>query len=97
MKPGTRLHSTAGDVSVVIVRAGGDEPLTCAGQPMLTEPPAAGATPGDAAGETLAIGKRYHDPTSGLEVLCVKGGTGPLALGGRALEIKSAKQLPASD
>lgn len=95
MKPGTRLHSSASDVTVVIVRPGAGGELTCAGAPMSTEPAADASTATD--GQEVLIGKRYHDATSGLEVLCVKGGAGPLAVDGRQLEIKSAKQLPASD
>lgn len=95
MKPGTRLHSRVSDVSIVIVRPGDSEDLTCAGEPMTAE--AVDVTSPNATGEELLIGKRYHDAASGLEVLCVKGGTGPLAVDGRRLEIKSAKSLPSSD
>ncbi|GAB3072186.1 hypothetical protein [Nocardioides zeae] len=97
MKPGTRLHSTVSEASVVVVRPGTTDVLTCGGQPMATEP-SGGATAADATdGEQLVIGKRYVDEESGVEVLCVKGGAGPLAVAGRVLTVKSAKQLPASD
>lgn len=94
MKPGTRFHSTRGDVSVVVVRPGGEGDLTCAGEPMTTDAVAASPASDEA---TVQIGKRYHDQETGLEVLCVKGGVGPLAHQGRELEIKAAKQLPSSD
>ena len=32
-----------------------------------------------------------------MEILCTKAGTGPLALGSRALSLKAPKPLPASD
>ena len=44
-----------------------------------------------------AMGKRFADDASGLEVLCVKGGAGSLALDGRPLGLREAKKLPASD
>jgi len=43
------------------------------------------------------LGKRYVDEPTGLEVLCVKPGSGTLAADGRDLTLKSAKPLPASD
>ena len=95
MKPGTRLHSTVSDASVVIVRPGGTDEITCGGRPMTTE--AGGAAGATHDGDPIIIGKRYVDEPSGLEVLCVKAGAGPLALAGRVLTVKLAKQLPASD
>lgn len=94
MKPGTRFHSTNGDVCVVVVRPGADEALFCAGELMSTDPVPAAAAAGEA---TIQIGKRYHDEETGLEVLCVKGGVGPLVHQGRELDVKAAKQLPSSD
>lgn len=95
MKPGTRLFSPVGGTSVVVVRTGGDVELTCAGSPLSAE----GATGAEASssGDEVLIGKRYVDEESGLELLCVKGGPGPLSVDGRLMTIKSAKQLPASD
>ncbi|WP_040796398.1 hypothetical protein [Nocardia higoensis] len=99
MKPGTRLHSTVCDTSVVVVRTSGDVAVECGGQPMVE----AGASV-ESAGEPAAgldggtvVGKRYEDPDSGLEVLCVKAGAGSLAVGGRLLTLKDAKPLPSSD
>jgi hypothetical protein len=43
------------------------------------------------------IGKRYIDPASGLELLCMKAGEGSLAIDGRPLEIAQPKNLPSSD
>ena len=47
--------------------------------------------------DSVAIGKRYVDEESGLEVLGAKPGKGSLAFTGAAMTIKGAKPLPASD
>ncbi|WP_319447745.1 MULTISPECIES: hypothetical protein [unclassified Mycobacterium] len=94
-KPGTRLITPTSACEVLIVRASSTgEVLTCAGGEL---------TPGGAAGNdtgtgpTILLGKRYADEASGLEVLCVKAGTGPLRLGDRELVVRAPKPLPASD
>jgi hypothetical protein len=98
LKPGSRWRSVVSAVEVVIVRPP-PEPgvLACAGVPMLphgaSSPPQTAPAPG---GESQA-GKRYHDAESGLEALCSKGGAGELSFAGRALSLKDAKKLPASD
>ena len=69
-----------------------DDDLLAAGEPMSTE-----ATPGPAGEATYAIGKRYVEESSGIEVLVVKPGRGPLSIGGNELVMKEAKPLPASD
>jgi hypothetical protein len=43
------------------------------------------------------MGKRYGEPESGLQLLCVTSGQGALAVDGRPLEIEAPKQLPSSD
>jgi len=96
-KPGLRLFSTIDAATVVVVRApSGPLDLTCAGQPMTTDAQsaAAGVAP---AGDPILLGKRYVDPDGTIEVLCVKAGVGPLALGGVDLGQAEAKPLPASD
>ncbi|WP_218026958.1 hypothetical protein [Nocardia vaccinii] len=45
----------------------------------------------------IELGKRLHDEESGLEVLCVQAGQGPLTFDGRNLKLRVAKALPASD
>lgn len=47
--------------------------------------------------EPLLLGKRYLDEGSGLELLCVKAGDGPLEVDGRRVLLKGAKPLPSSD
>lgn len=99
MKVGTRLHSTVCSTTAVVVRLGTDDvTLTCGGAPM-----GEGAS-GDSSGEIkpgfdqgTALGKRYVDEVSGLELLCTKGGDGGLFADDRELSIKAAKPLPASD
>jgi hypothetical protein len=48
-------------------------------------------------GELVLIGKRYSEPTSGIEVLCTQAGPGPLAYNGQPLSANAPKPLPASD
>jgi hypothetical protein len=97
LKPGSRWRSAVSAVEAVIVRppaAPGE--LACGGAAMVphgTPAPDPAATP---TGESQA-GKRYHDAESGLEALCSKGGAGELSFAGRALTLKDAKKLPASD
>ena len=100
LRVGSRWRSAVDDTQVVVVRApAGEVSLTCGGHPLVpgdSEPtPGLAITEGNAGG--TALGKRYADPQTGLELLCVKPGTGTLALNGVALPLKSAKPLPASD
>lgn len=90
---GARLKTTTSTLEVVVVTAPTiDADLLAAGEPMTTD-----ASPGPAGDATYAIGKRYVDDGSGVEVLVVKAGPGPLTIDGRELVIKQAKPLPASD
>jgi hypothetical protein len=93
---GTRLRSQNSKVEVIVIRGTNDpSPLTCAGVAMSEEP--ATTVDAAAAGPAILIGKRYVDEAAGVELLCVKAGTGPLEFGGRELALKSAKPLPSSD
>ncbi len=99
LKPGLRLKSQVSDTEIVVVKGSGDHELACGGVSVVTmeEEPAAGlAISPDQAGSTL-MGKRYTDAEGTVEVLCTKPGDGALSFDGAALEIKSAKALPASD
>ncbi|MGD0394675.1 MAG: hypothetical protein ABSC41_18775 [Acidimicrobiales bacterium] len=99
LKPGLRLKSQVSETEIVVVKGTGDHELACGGVPLvaLDEPVADGAaTAPDQTGSTL-LGKRYTDAADSVEVLCTKPGSGALSLDGEALEIKSAKALPASD
>jgi len=57
----------------------------------------AATVPSEVTEETVLIGKRYNDDVTGMEVLCTKGGYGPLTCDGRSLAVKAAKSLPSSD
>ncbi|GAA5078358.1 hypothetical protein HNP84_009549 [Thermocatellispora tengchongensis] len=99
LNPGQRLRSASSEAEVIVIRAPkGEVHLTCAGAPMIPfeQAQAAGAAaPADA--PPLLIGKRYCDEEGTLELLCTRGGAGPLAAGSRELAVKAAKPLPASD
>lgn len=98
IKPGLRLRSVVCTTEVVVVRGSGATELTCGGAPM-AEPDTqtGGGVPAVGRDSGSVLGKRYEDPETGVEVLCVKAGAGSLAVGDRLLHIKSAKALPASD
>jgi hypothetical protein len=100
LRPGVRLHSAVDETEVIVIGAPTDEvELECGGHPML-EPDA--STPADleldpSLADGTALGKRFADDATGLEVLCVKAGKGTLTLDGAVLPLKAAKALPASD
>jgi hypothetical protein len=98
---GQRLRSQACTTEVIVVRAPDHQvELTCGGHPMATDPAIGAGTANGASaasGEGTRLGKRYVDEPTGLEMLCVKPGSGTLAADGRDLTLKSAKPLPASD
>jgi hypothetical protein len=100
IKPGSRWRSAVDSVEVVVVRPPQREvSLECGGQPMvpLAETPPAGlvASPDFSAG--TVVGKRYVDAESGIELLGSKAGASSLSIDGRAMTLKDAKPLPASD
>jgi hypothetical protein len=90
------LKSQVSTCEVIIVKGSDrDAELECAGTVMT-------ATGGDGSnqvedGPVLALGKRYSDEESGIEILVTKAGIGPLSFEGRDLELNGPKQLPASD
>ena len=45
----------------------------------------------------VALGKRYKDEQTGVEVLCIKPGVCDLQIDGRALEELQPKVLPSAD
>lgn len=100
LKVGQSLASVVDTTTLVVVRIPqGDVTLTCGGVSMEEgKTPSGDGSSIDAAHiGGSALGKRYVDEASGLEVLCTKAGQGQLALDGAALVIKSAKPLPSSD
>ncbi|MFZ4604906.1 MAG: hypothetical protein ACOYM5_01500 [Caulobacter sp.] len=96
---GTKLASAVCTAQGIVIRPpSGDGVVTCGGEPMTAAGVAARAAQLSALADAPAlIGKRYVDETTGLEVLCIKGGKGAFAFDGRPLTLKEAKPLPASD
>jgi hypothetical protein len=96
---GAKLMSVVSSTEVIVVRPPNAEvDVTCGGASMV-EP---GDTPEGtvehpAPGGMALLGKRYTDETTGIELLCTKGGAGELACDGRPLVVKAAKPLPSSD
>lgn len=81
----------------MVVRASAaDVTLTCTGWPMVLVDDIIAEDQAGGAADVL-VGKRYADDETGLEVLCVRSGVGPLAVDGREMQIKAAKPLPSSD
>jgi hypothetical protein len=100
VKPGDHLRSRVCTTEVIVVRApGADTVIACGREPMVTKDgQAAQAAEGAVAdGPGTLLGKRYADEEAGLELLCVKGGSGQLSVAGRALLLREARPLPASD
>lgn len=100
LRPGSRWKSAVCDAQLVVVRppsSAGE--LQCGGVAVVPiddmRAPTGAIDPRFADG--VAIGKRYVDEASGLEVLGAKAGAGSLAFNGIAMAIKGAKPLPASD
>jgi len=91
---GAHLRSTTSSCEVVVVHPPStDGPVLCGGVAMSTD-----VMPGSGAdGASVVLGKRYIHAASGLELLCVKPGPGPLVFAGEELDLKAAKPLPASD
>lgn len=100
LKPGSRWRSAVDSAEVVVVRPPKAEvALSCGGHSMLEMGADApeGLTLDPAFSDGVAVGKRYVDIDSGTELLGSKAGTGSLSIDGRALTLKDAKPLPASD
>lgn len=100
LKAGERLKSVVGGGEFVVVKpATGEIDLRCAGRPVVAldadVPEAAEIDPLHADG--TALGKRYVDVGSGLELLVTKAGQGSLSTGDIPLQRKDAKPLPSSD
>ena len=96
LRPGLRLRSVACDSEVIVVRVGSGGLLSCGGHPMVEA--GVDVVPATLADEQgTVLGKRYSDQESGVEVLCTKPGRGGLSVDGRALSLKAAKPLTASD
>lgn len=99
LTPGSRWVSAVCSTEVIVVRLPAhDIELRCGGAAMTpsgTGQPSAAPAPDHARG--TAMGKRFADPESGLELLCVAPGDGSLSIDDEPLELKDAKPLPSSD
>jgi hypothetical protein len=99
-KPGSRWKSAVDSTEVVVVRApNGAITLECGGAAMIPmgTTALAGLSLSPAHSGGTAVGKRYVDAQSGIELLASKAGAGSLSVSGRAVTIKDAKPLPSSD
>ena len=100
LKPDTRLRGGVCSTGAIAVRAP-TQPLElcCAGRPMVQA--GEGAPPFEPIDPVhdadTALGKRFADPGSGLEVPCTKAGEGSLVIGGVPLALKDANRLAPSD
>lgn len=100
LKPGTRLRSTVDTTEVIVVRGSdADVDLRCGGSPMadLADGGDGGGSPDPGFSDGTAVGKRYADEDTGIELLCTKAGDGSLSIGDQPIGLKDAKPLPSSD
>ena len=99
VKPGDQLRSRGCSTEVIVVKAPSiDVEIACGGEPMTKNEPVPPAPAGAAAGGPgTLLGKRYADEEVGIELLCVKGGSGQLSVDGRPVAQREARPLPASD
>lgn len=94
---GSQLRSAATSASIVVVRGTeADGTLAAAGSELLPDAES-NSSPSATPGDVLPVGKRFVDAESGLELLVVAPGAGPLTFADRELTVKDAKPLPASD
>ena len=100
LSPGSRWRSAVCEAEVVVVRApAGPVTLRIGGADVLSPEAARPAGPGldVALADGALLGKRYTDQVSGLEVLCIKSGTGTITVDERRATVMAPKPLPASD
>lgn len=98
LKAGGRLTSAVCATEVIAVKAPDEElDICCGGVAMLAPGTEGSGDAKDGFTDGTALGKRYVNADDTLELLCTKAGDGSLSIGDEILEIKEAKQLPASD
>ena len=96
MRTGMRASSVVCDTEVMVIK-GADVVLSCGGAPMVEGAAPSTGAPVDGLDLGTELGKRYVHENSGLQVLCVRPGTGSLSVDGIPLGQLAAKQLPSSD
>lgn len=95
---GQKLFSAVDGTAVVVIRTPDTEvSVTCGGHEMSADAAAQDTAAATVSGDGAVIGKRYTADGVDIELLCVKGGSAPLAVNGAAVAQKTAKPLPASD
>jgi len=99
LRPGSRWKGVGGAEFVVVRPPKQVESLQSGGHPVQPAADAAnsGMEPEASLSDVLAVGKRYSDDVSGLELLVSKAGKGTLTVDGRVMALKETKALPASD
>jgi hypothetical protein len=100
LKVGQTLRSRTDQTAVIVVRAAAEEvEVTCGGWPMVGTPDAAAdrQPPADRATEGTQLGKRYVDASGAIELLCIKPGSGTLAVNDAPLTVQAPRALPSSD
>lgn len=98
LKIGSRLQSAVCDAQIIVIKgSAGQHAITCGGAPMLGVGEQGSGVLDPAQAEGVQTGKRYVNADESVEVLCVKGGQGDVAVDGAKLTSKQAKALPSSD
>lgn len=98
LKAGQKLRSSVCDTQVMVIKTiAGEHDLRCGGASMIEMTDTPAGTLDAAQAEGSLLGKRYVNEDESLELLCVKGGAGSLALDGVRLAPKQPKALPSSD
>lgn len=99
IRPGTRLYSAVDSTELIAVKVGAAPvELTIGGHAaLLSADERAGNAAIDGHDGGAALGKRYVDVKSSVELLCTKAGQSVPAIAGELLVLKDAKPLPSSD
>ena len=93
-----KRYFVPGGVAEVIVTKGGGGELRCGAAPRICMGAEDAAVTVDTAGmDPVALGKRYKDESTGVEVLVVKPGPCALNVDGRSMELLQPKVLPSAD
>lgn len=100
IRAGQAFVSAVDATSVIVTKASVTEvALTCGGVEMVpkgpTPPLSVEADPEQLGGSQL--GKRYSNGPGTVELLCIAGGQGTIAVDGVPLAVQEAKPLPSSD
>jgi len=93
-----KRYVVPGGVAEFIVTKGGAGELRCADAALqMRGGEETGVTVDTSGMDTVALGKRYKDESTGIEVLVVKAGPCALNVDGRAMELMQPKVLPSAD